>query len=323
MNKIPGGSKNMKISKMDKFYKYMRTYSWKLIRSVLITGICFIIIYPFLMKLSSSFMVRKEIFDMTVKWIPKNPTLKNYYQVFISMNYLKSLKNSLILTVTVSCLQLISCTVIGYGFARFKFKGKGLAFGLVIFTLLVPPQLNMTPLYLNFRFFNFFGLLGKEGINLINSYWPFILTSLTGTAYKNGLFIFIMRQFFRGMPTGLEEAAYVDGAGPLKTFFKVMLPGALPAMLIVFLFSFVWQWNDLLYTSLFISGGDFLPFSLSNIINDFQRFSTSVLGKSLTAEKASIVTNTGVVMFILPLLVLYGFLQRYFIESIERTGLVG
>ena len=161
----------------------------------------------------------------------------------------------------VAVLQLASTTLVGYGLARFEFRGKKLIMAAAIFTLIVPPQMMMVPLYLNWRFFDFFGLLKGGGLNLMGSYWPFLLTALTGTGLRNGLYILVMRQFFAGMPRNLEEAAYVDGAGPLTTFFRVMLPGAVPAMVIVFLFGFVWQWNDSFLTTLYLDS-NFLPVAL-------------------------------------------------------------
>src|SRR5690554_7353610 len=142
---------------------------------------------------------------------------------------------------------------------------------------------------------------------------------LTGTGFRCGLYIYIMRQFFRGMPKELEEAAYVDGAGPLKTFFSVMLPGAGPVLTIVFLFSFVWQWNDDYLVSMFVGNRVLLANTLNGLV-------ASVTGADImeiTYGYMSMLNNTGSLLFILPLLILYVFLQRYFIESVERTGLVG
>ncbi|MFW5787796.1 MAG: carbohydrate ABC transporter permease, partial [Halanaerobiales bacterium] len=252
----------------QKDFKY---YIWSIIRGVLLVGISCIILYPFFIKISSSFMTERDIYDLSVKWIPRNFTYVNYIRAWTGLYYPQAFLNSFILTLSVSILQLFSCTIVGYGFARYSFRGMGFLFGLVILTLIVPPQLIMIPIYLNFRFFNFFGLIGESGFNLLNSYWPFILTSLTATGMRNGLFIFIMRQFFKGMPRGLEEAAKVDGAGPLKVFFRVMLPGAAPAILIVFLFSFVWQWNDTFYTNLYLAGGKFLPFTLNSLAINFNQ----------------------------------------------------
>lgn len=296
----------------------LRKFIWSFMRVIWILGIAYIIIFPILSKVSSSLMTEADLYDKTVKWIPRHFTFENYKLVWQHMKYPSAFLNSFLLSITVGILQLLSCTLIGYGLARFKFRGRGLLFGIVIFMLIVPPQVIMIPLYLNFRYFNLFGLIPDGGINLLNSYWPFILTSLTGTGIKNGLFIFIMRQYFRGMPTELEEAAYVDGAGSIRTFFSIMAPGAVPAMLIVFLFSFVWQWNDNYFISIFMSNANLLANNLSNLVMNITSGELEI-----TRQYLSLLNNTGSLLFIAPVLLIYAFLQRYFIESIERSGLVG
>lgn len=303
---------------MRKFGKFMSRF----IRLLVILGICYVILMPLLTKISSSFMMERDLYDQTVKWIPRNPTFQNFRLVWNYMKYPEAFKNSLSLSLTVSILQLVSCTIVAYGFARFPFRGAKLLFGLMIFILIVPPQMIMIPLYLNFRYFDLFGLLPNGGINLLGSYWPFILTSATATGLRNGIFIYILRQFFRGMPRDLEDAAYVDGAGPFKTFYRIMLPGAIPAMVIVFLFAFVWQWNDFFLTNIFLGGKTMLPLTLDGLL--FSASGFMVGGNAmLTGQYASLINNTGMLMFMAPLLLLYAFMQRYFIESIERTGLVG
>lgn len=293
------------------------------LRLILIIGISFVILLPIFIKISSSFMTRTDLIDKTVQWVPRQLTLYNYRIVWQFMEYPRTLLNSIILTTLVSITQLASCTAIAYGFARFSFKGKNLFFGLVILTLVVPPQIIMIPLYLNFRNFSFFGLLNNP-INLLGSYWPFILTAITGTGLRNGLYIFILRQFFKGMPKSLEEAAYVDGAGLFKTFYRVMLPGAVPALVIVFLFSFVWQWNDDIFLTLYLSkSAQFLPQTLQDIAHVILNNLEGDIPAEMAAQYGSLFQNAGTVLFIAPLLLLYAFMQKYFIESIQRTGLVG
>lgn len=295
-----------------------RDWAWSLVRTVLIVGIGFIIVFPVLTKISSSLMVEDDLYDKTVKWIPRNFTLDNYRLVWEQMRYGEAFLRSLGLTVLVSTLQLASCTLIGYGLARFRFPGHRLLSAVVIFMLLVPPEVIMIPLYLNFRYFDPLGLIPGEGVSLLNSVWPFVLTSLTGTGMRNGLFIYIMRQYFAGMPSELEEAAYVDGAEDFKIFTTIMLPGAGPVLVIVFLFSFVWQWNDDYMVSIFMSNHTLLANMLSNLVANVTEGEFSY-----TIQYMSLLNNTGSLLFIAPLLILYAFMQRYFIESVERTGLVG
>lgn len=306
---------------MNVFFKTrLAEISWSIVRGVLIVGLCFLIVHPVLVKVFTTIMTETDIFDRTVQWVPRNFSLsrviKHYAEVMQNMDYWRSTLNSVVFSLVISVCQLLSCTIIGYGFARFDFKGKGLLFALVIFTLLVPPQMIVIPLFLNFRYFDFFGLLKGGGYNLIGTYWPFLLTALTGTGARNGLFIFIARQHFRGMPRALEESAYIDGASQFRAFWEIMLPCATPIMLVIFLFSFVWQWNDVFYTGIFMRGGmPLLPFSLRNLMSKYHW--------SISAEYKTIVNNTGMVLFLVPILLFYVFLQRYFVESVERTGIVG
>jgi len=308
--------------------KRWQTIKWwnnlliSILRAILIIAISYVILLPILTKISSSFMTKDDLVDKTVYWIPRNPTLYNYKIVWQFMNYPKSLLNSVLLTTVVSIIQLLSCAMVAYGFARFDFKGKNLIFGLVIFTLIVPPQTIMIPLYLNFRNFNFFGLMSKS-INLLGTYWPFILPAITANGLRNGLYIYILRQFFKSMPRDLEEAAYIDGAGLFETFYRIMLPGAVPALVTVFLFSFVWQWNDDVFLTLYLSGNaDFLPQAIQNIGYVILHSLEGEFSAKWLDQYASLFQNTAALLFIAPLLILYGFMQRYFVESIERTGLV-
>ena len=296
----------------------LKQLGYKLFRTLLIMGVSYVILFPLLSQLSSSFMSRTDVWDRTVSMIPRNPTLNNYQLAWEYMDYPRAFLNSLLLALAVSALQLLSCTIVGYGFARFQFKGRRFWFGLVIFSLVVPPQLIMTPMYLNFRFFTVGGLLPGEGLNLLDTPWTFILPALTAAGFKNGLFIYIMRQFFRGLPRSLEEAAYVDGAGPFRTFFKIMLPGAVPGLIVVFLFSFVWQWNEYVLTTTFMGAETLLPVMLEDLV-------PNVLGSQFlhAPEEASLLNNTGSMLLLAPLVILYLFLQRYFIESVERTGIAG
>src|SRR5690554_4752278 len=186
---------------------------WALFRTVLLIGISFVIVVPLLNRMSSALMSIEDVYDQSVRWIPRNPTLRNFRLMWEHMDYVRSFGRSFFLATFTSVLQLISSATVGYGLARFKFRGSGLIFALAILTLIVPPQLIMIPMYLNFRFFDLLGILKGTPINLVGSYWPFGLMGITATGFRCGLYIFIMRQFFKGMPRELEEAAYIDGAG--------------------------------------------------------------------------------------------------------------
>lgn len=291
-----------------------------LVRFGLLVGIGFIILYPLLRQLSAALMHPDDMYDLTVNWIPRALTKMNFQVAWELLDYPKALTNTLGITILLAALELGATMIIGYGFARWKYPGSNIIFALVILSIVIPPQMVMVPLFLNFRYFDLFGLLPDPGINLIGSFWPLVLMALTGTAKRSGLFIFITRNFFRGMSTSLEEAAYVDGAGHLKTFFGIMLPNAKPVAMIVFLFSFVWNWNDLFYTNLFLPGSKLLQIGLSTIN---AQYNYPWANKAVEGTYIQLVNNAGMLLYVLPVLVLYAFLQRYFIESIEKTGLVG
>lgn len=279
-------------------------YVWKIVRFVILLGLCYIILYPFFIKIDNAFKTASDLSDLTVRFIPKNLTLSNIRNVISSMDYFNSLRNTAIISVIVALVQTAVTALVGYGFARYKFKLNNLLFFMVIFSLVVPPETIIIPLYLRFRFFLGF-------INLIDTPAPMIVLSLTGLGIKNALYIFLFRQFFRNMPKELEEASYLDGCGDFRTFLKVMLPSATAIIVAVMLLSFSWQWTDTVYSSLFLS--DFHV--LSNMIQN--------VGSDQSSLMQSNYVNIASILAIIPVALVYIFTQKYLIQSVERSGLVG
>lgn len=315
----------MSLSKWLSFENWKK-WLWSFVRYTLILGLAFVILYPILQKLSTAIKDKSDLYSPIVVWIPQNYSLNNFKQVISIMDYWETLVNTFSLSALTTILTAISCALAGYGFARLKFKGSNLLFAGVLLTILVPPTTILIPMYMNLKDFTLLGLiplLTGKSINLLNSYWPFILTSLTANSLKAGLYIFIFRQFFRGIPKEVEEAAYIDGAGIGKTFLGIMLPNAVPAMITVTLFSFVWQWNDSFYTTTYLTSSKVMATQLSSL-----PYNLAIQLDGGDASKAdpfylSMVQDTGILMAILPLIIIYLFVQRYFVESIERTGIVG
>ncbi|GBF77865.1 ABC transporter permease [Paenibacillus sp. 598K] len=303
-----------------------KRWLWIIVRFVLIVGLSFVVLYPIFQKIATAIKAKSDLYSPIVVWVPQNYTLDNFRQVISVMDYWQTLLNTFTLAGTTTILTTISCALAGYGFARLKFRGSNLLFAGVILTILVPPTTILIPLYLNLKDFTLLGLIplltGKP-VNLLNSYWPFLLTSLTATSLKAGLYIFIFRQFFRGIPKEVEEAAYVDGAGVGTTFMRIMLPNAIPSIVTVLLFSFVWQWNDSFYTTTYLTSSKVMATQLSSLPHNLSILLSG--GDTSTADPfyLSMVQDTGILMAILPLIIIYLFVQRYFVESIERTGLVG
>ena len=306
---------------------------WYLFRFLLLLGISYVILFPFFSKISSSFMSPEDFVDVTVRLIPKHPTLETYKAIIADNDYLLALLNTFVLSLVCALLQTFVCCIIGYGFAKFKFKGNGLLFLCVIFTMVVPHTTLQLSLFMKFRYFDILGIVnllggglidainltdGMTSINMINTNWPLYIMSLTGLAYKNGLYIFLLRQFYRGIPDELEESAYLDGSGVFRTFFSIIIPLSVTMLITVFMFSFCWQWTDNFYTNLFYTtAGDKL---LPDIIKIPKSLDVNYAGQSLYT---SAITNTCGILIIAPLIVLYLFGQRYIVQGIERSGITG
>lgn len=297
---------------------------WKTIRWLMIIGICYVILYPLFVKLSVALMSKSDMYDMTVKWVPRAATLDNFREVLTLIDYPKYFFTTLGVSTLATALQLASCTLAGYGFARFQFRGRKIIFFLVIMTLVVPQQTYMVTTYMQYRYFDFYGLLrffGVERRTLIGTVWPLALMSLGCQAAKNGLFIYILRQFLSRLPVELEEAAFVDGAGVGRTFFGIMLPNAGPVLVTVGVLSFVWTWNDLYTASTYMSS---MPL-FSTLLNTLSfSISRSAGGMSvIDTVRLSMLTNAGALLIIAPLLALFLLAQRFFVQGVERTGLTG
>lgn len=306
----------------------MGRWGWSIVRGVIVIGICFTILQPLFLKFSVSFMNESDLYDASVKYIPKHFTLSNYQLAISGMNYGTVFVRTVLLSVAVSLLQLFSCLLVAYGFARFRFPLKKLLFGCVILTMIVPPQVIMLPLFMKYRFFDIFGIfeaLTGSSVNLIDTYWPFLIQAVTTMGLRNGLYIYMLRQYFKNMPKELEEAACVDGCGRLRTFFQIMLPSTVPMMVTVFLFGFVWQWTDSFYTSLYLNKTQVMSTALSslavNVYSQYEGYGGTM--SFISPGFVSMINNTGTVLAIIPLIVLYVFCQRYFVEGIERSGIVG
>lgn len=305
-----------------------KSFGIGLLRAIFILGFCFVILYPVISMFSKAVMSEKDLYDNAVIWVPKHFTFKNLKFAWVNMDYVHAFLNSLWLSVSTTALSTMTCMMAGYSFARFEFPCKRLAFVLVILTFMIPPQQTMIPLYLYFKEFDvlgLFSLLHVEAPNLLNSYWPFLALSATGVGIRNGLFIFIFRQYFRSVPWETEESAMVDGASALRTFFTIMLPGAVTIIATVVLFSFVWQWNDTYYSNMFLQDLETLP----KAYQTFRMFVTSgsadlKVGYDTTDPNVvALLQNSGMLLIMLPLIIVYMFTQRYFVEGIERSGLVG
>ena len=293
---------------------------WPVFRTLILAGLCFVILYPLLFMISCAFRERSDMSDPTVMWIPRHYTLDVIRETMDAMDFRRTLFNTLVLNVGCSLVQVISCAVTGYGFARFRFKGKKIFFAIVIMMILVPTQVISLPLYTQFRYF---GIKGLFSVNLIDSRLTMYLPALTANGIRAGLMILIFRQFFKGLPREIEDAAYTDGCGPFRTFVRVMAPNAAPAFLTVFLFSVVWYWNDYYVSNTFFTNTKTMALMLTNLDNELKIRLFNDPTVQISPREQIVWKEAGCLLSIAPILLMYVFLQKYFTEGIERSGLVG
>ncbi|MBQ1225902.1 MAG: carbohydrate ABC transporter permease [Clostridia bacterium] len=306
---------------------FATTVIWKLFRYVILIGMCYIILNPWFSIITESFMSVEDFADVTVNFVPKHFTIDTYKALIIENNYLEAVLNTGLLSIVCALLQTFVCSLVGYGFAKYKFKGSGILFTFVLITMMVPTQTIKYALFLQFKNFDIlgiFGLLGLEKVSLLNTMYPFIILSLTGIGLKNGLYIFMMRQFYRGVPDELEESAYIDGSSVTRTFFKIILPISIPMMITIFVFAFSWTWTDNFYSTTFYTNNQIVQ-TLAYFSQDDPESLRTLIKESGAAGilYQPTIKNTCAILVGFPLIIIYLFCQRYLIQGIERSGITG
>lgn len=299
---------------------------WPICRGLLVFGLCFVIVYPLLYMITAAFRPRSEMNDPTIIWLTQNHTFSNIKDVIRVMNFWKTLGNTLFINIGCSIVQVITCAITGYGFGRFNFKGKNILFGVVIMMILMPPQIILIPQFMFFRYFNPFGIwhmIKGDYINLIDNPLTMYMPAFTANGLRAGLFIFLFRQSFRGLPKELEDAAYLDGCSPLGTFIKVMIPNAGSTFLTVFLLSVVWYWNDYYVSTSFFTNNSTIALQLKNLDASLTRILFNNGTVKVNARELIVWMEAGCLISITPILVMYIFLQKNFTEGIARSGLTG
>ena len=300
-----------------------------LFRFMFLAGLSVIIVYPFFYSLSVALRDVQDLYDPLVILVPRHFTLDNIRNVMERMDYGRSLLGSFFRDGVSCLLQIASCSLTGYGLARFNFKGKKIISALMFAIIIVPPQTYVIPNYIEFRYFNPFGfsslvslISGNDiNINLIDSNLAFFLHAVLGLGIRSGIIIFMFRQFFRGMPKELEEAAYIDGLSFFRTYYRIMLPNSKASLVTSFLLSFVWYWNDYVYTSSLMPRAKTVMNQLSILFNNISYIMQ--YEQNSNPYEGILLLQSGVLLSIIPVLILYLVFQRQFTQSIERSGIVG
>lgn len=296
---------------------------WPLLRFFIVFGLAFVVMYPILYMISTAIRPQEQMNDLTVMWIPTEIRWENFNETWAALSYPSTIGTTLMLNIVSSVLSVASCALTGYGFARFKFKGSKFLFWLVIMQIIVPPQILLFPQYFNFRYFDIFGIfnaLGGDTLNLIDTPFVMYIPAIFANGIRAGLFILLFRQFFKGLPKELEDAAYLDGCGPFETFVRIMVPNASSSFLTVFIFSIVWYWNDYYNSTIFFNKTRTISAEIAGMAASFPRL---ILGQDVPAQSVFVWMQAGCILAIAPIIIMYIFLQKYFTEGVERSGLVG
>lgn len=278
----------------------------------LLIAIGFVYLQPLLFMFVSSIKSPDDLLNPMVQWVPNELYLGNYIRSYRVLDYPNTLLTSILISVVPSVLQTFVASLVGYGLARYRFWGKPIIFILILATFIIPPQNTVIPQMLTYRNL---GLLGDP--------LALILPALLGQGYRSAIFILIFYQSFASLPKVLEESARLDGASDLRIFVTVAMPSALPAYIVSLIFSIVWYWNETFLTVIYLEGGVMtLPMQLSQFTQAYENlFPPNVV--SITERLNEAVKMAGTFLNILPLLVMYFILQRWFVESVEMTGITG
>lgn len=271
-------------------------------RLVLLIGFSALFLYPFAWLLAASLKPRGEVFDNAL--IPHTVMPENYAEVWNQLPLLSWMWNSIAIAVLAAAAVSISSSIVAFGFAYFRFPGRGVLFGLVLATMMLPGAVTMIPIY----------LIWKQ-TGLLGTWVPLWGMNLFGSAF----YIFLQRQFFLGLPRDLFEAARLDGASYWKMFWKIAMPLSIPSFVIVFLFEFQASWNNLQAALIYLNAGspeDFTaPLGIAYAMTKYSPTAGGHGDYQYVMVAALIVT--------IPMLVLFAFGQRYFIEGVATQGRKG
>ena len=266
---------------------------------ILLIGL--MMVYPLIWMVMSSFKETNTIFTTAGSLIPKQFTLENYingWKGFAKITFVTFFKNSLLISVLATFGTIISSAVVAYGFARFKFRGRGLLFAAMLLSMMLPAQVLMIPQYLWY-----------QKLGWVGSYLPLIVPYFFAT---QGFFVYLMSNFISGIPVELDEAAKIDGCSYWGIFVKVIAPLIKPAVVTGCIFSFMWRWDDFLSALLYINKTSMYPVSLAlKLFCD--PGSSSDYGAMFAMATLSI----------LPSVLIFIFFQKYLVEGISTSGLKG
>ena len=331
--------KKIQLSNEQNIYmakKKVGSFTLNTITVILILGLCFVILYPFLQLVPTVLANLNDLGNPNIIWIPEEFSTQSFEMAsyFVLKQGPMTLVKSIAYALAIMVIQVFVSAMTGYTMARVNYKyGTPLLFLMVVLSFLVPRQSLLVAQYVYFQHFDAFYIMRLFNMetNLIGNPWSLYIMALLGFGVNQSLLILIFSQFFKNIPKELEEAALIDGCGFYKTYFNIMIPNAIPAIVIVAILAFVWNYGDTYFTRYFDPDGQYLGSKLATVFanNDTQkRFVQDTATRLFGLSKASDLTfdavkQAGVLIFLVPLLVVYLFAQRWLVENLESSGLVG
>lgn len=305
-------------------------YASRLFLYLLLVTLSYVFLYPVLNMLITSAKDLRDTLDPTVTWIPNRLFLRNYSIALQVVDFKIGFFNSIFITALCTLGHLVTASFVGYGFARYRFPGRNVLFAVVVASIIIPPQVIIVPMF--YEFTQLFGLM--------NSRLPIILPTLFGYGLRGGLYIFLFRQFILNLPRELDEAASIDGCGKLRTHFQIILPNSTPVILVTSVLSMVWHWNDYFEPSVYLFTPDKqtinhqIPTLLFRLNQIMQQILSPDSGQSVVVPfseelrmlfirevSLDAVLMAATTLSIIPVLVVFIFLQRRFVQGVETTGI--
>ncbi len=288
----------------------------KLLIYFVLICISFVFLQPIFRIISKTFMSTADVIDPAVEWLPKKFSLGNLKVAANVLKLSKTLRNSILFSGVLAICQTTVSALTGYALSRFRFRLKNFWFVMILLAFIIPVPVLMIP-----RLMMFVSFQETIHVSLIGTPIPQVLMALLGQGVYSTVLILIFNNFFNMIPHVLDEAAMIDGAGPLKVFYYVVVRMSLSTILVVFLFSFVWNWNETYITGTLLKNSiELLPSKLSLFNSEFDSVA-SASGSAFKINEAYKMAATFI--SIAPLLVLYAFVQKRFIQGIENTGITG
>ena len=288
----------------------------KLLIYFVLICISFVFLQPIFRIISKTFMSTADVIDPAVEWLPKKFSLGNLKVAANVLKLSKTLRNSILFSGVLAICQTTVSALTGYALSRFRFRLKNFWFVMILLAFIIPVPVLMVP-----RLMMFVSFQETIKFTLIGTPIPQVLMALLGQGVYSTVLILIFNNFFNMIPHVLDEAAMIDGAGPLKVFYYVVVRMSLSTILVVFLFSFVWNWNETYITGTLLKNSiELLPSKLSLFNSEFDSVA-SASGSAFKINEAYKMAATFI--SIAPLLVLYAFVQKRFIQGIENTGITG